>query len=340
MKKLIAILAVLMLVPFTAFGLEALSEDVLDDVTGQAGVSINLSVSIASVTMDTLAWGDSDGVGTSTDAGWVGLSNFSMTGIQVHPRADWVFGTDASKALLQFVTIDVATDPTGVLYDGATYVHINPGTLEIMVADMTTDVALGADAAAGLNQTLGSVGMSNLLVRLNQDNFIDIYSGQSVAATALGTTGSGVTMTFQFNVDVLSMDSLTWGDSDGVVDGGVTTGGTVGLYDFVIDDMTVTGTVTIDVATIGAGVACVGMPTSNAQIWSNVVYIYGLLNANNPGTTSDSFVHIGLNDIDVTIATMTTNVGFSNAATDTLGSIYASNIAITDINGFVDIFAH
>jgi hypothetical protein len=338
MKKLIAILAVLMLVPFTAFGLEALSEDVLDDVTGQAGVSINLDVRIASVTMDTLAWGDSDGVGGTSTGGWVGMSNFSMTGIQVHPRQDWVYGTDAAKSLLQFVTIDVATDPA--MYGGATYVHINPGTLEIVVAGMTTDVALGADAAAGLDQVLGSVGMTNLLVRLNQDNFIDIYSGQSALAASMGTTGSGVTMTFGFNVDVISMDSLTWGDSDGMVDGGVTTGGTVGLYGFVIDDMTVTGTVTIDVATIGAGVACVGAPTSTLQAWSNVVYIYGLLNANTPGTTSDSFVHIGLRDIDVTIATMTTNVGFSAAATDTLGSIYASNIVISDINGFVDIFAH
>lgn len=333
MKKLIAILAILMLVPFTAFGLEALSEDVLDDVTGQAGVSINMNVSIASVTMDTLAWGDSDGVGAT--GGWVGMSNFSMTGIQVHPRADWVYGTDADKALLQFVTIDVATDPA--MYGGATYVHINPGTLEIMVATMDTDLALGADAAAGLDQTLGTVSMSNLLVRLGQDNFIDIYSGQSALAASMGTTGSGVTMTFGFNVDIISMDSLSWGDSDGVFDGGVTTGGFVGLENFVIDDMTVSGTVTIDVATIGAGAAVTGPPASAADAWGNVVYIYDLLNA-----TSDSFVHIGFSDVNVTIATMTADcvVGTAGASNGTLGSIYASNIAINGVNGFVDIFAH
>jgi hypothetical protein len=337
MKKLIAILAILMLVPFTAFGLEALSEDVLDDVTGQAGVSINMEVQIDSVTMDTLAWGDADGLGGTSTAGWVGMSNFSMTGIQIHPRTDWVYGTDADKLNLQFVTIDVATDPA--MYGGATYVHINPGTLEIKVADMTTDLALGADAAAGLDQTLGSVEMVNLLVRMDRDNFIDIYSGQSAMAASMGTTGSGVTVTFGLNIDVISMDYLVWGDNDGILDGGMTTGGFVGLENFVIDDMKVSGTVTIDVATIGAGFAGIShAPTSVLEGLSNIIYIYDILNA-----TSDSFVHIGFKDVNVSIATMTADVvlGATGTTTNgTLGSMYASNIVVSNAHGFVDIFAH
>jgi hypothetical protein len=366
MKKLIAILAVLMLVPFSAFGLEALSEDVLDDVTGQAGVSINLDVNIASVTMDTLAWGDSDGVSytdasgtvTTHDGGWVGMSDFNMTDVEIHPRFDWVYGSDAEKAQLQFVTIDVATDPNpdpmSALYNGATYVHINPGTLEIVVESMTTDIALGKDAAAGLTQNLGSVGMTGLLIRLGQDNFIDIYSGQSVLAGLLGfPAASGVKITFDINIDMIHMDSLTWGDDDGIMDAGVTTGGTIGAFGFDITDMTLDGTVTIDVVTIGTGAVAItsGTPAhpttipEKLAIYSNVVYIYTLLNANNVTATgsrltSESYVHIGLDNINVHIGTLATNVGFSAASGDTLGSIYGSNININGINGFVDIFAH
>ena len=46
MKKVLAIALAMMLVPFTAFGLEMLEDSTLDNVTGQAGVSINVDVRV------------------------------------------------------------------------------------------------------------------------------------------------------------------------------------------------------------------------------------------------------------------------------------------------------
>jgi hypothetical protein len=106
MKKFIAILAVLMLVPFTAFGLESLSEDVMDNVTGQAGVSIAADINI-DLTMDTMAWGDSDGIDadTSDSEGWIGLKNFNMDNLRIRLNS----ALRATPGLIRLFTIDVAT---------------------------------------------------------------------------------------------------------------------------------------------------------------------------------------------------------------------------------------
>lgn len=85
MKKLALILAMLLVIPCSAFGLEMLNDSAMDEVTGQAGVSIALDDIQIFLNIERLAWIDcdgfssTDGYGTcSGDAGAVGISNFQL----------------------------------------------------------------------------------------------------------------------------------------------------------------------------------------------------------------------------------------------------------------------
>ena len=92
MKKLALILA-LMLVPCSAFGLEMLTDNALDDVTGQAGVSIAADDIQLFLNVERFAWIDCDGYGTSnayggdcdsTVGGAIYLDNFQMDTININ----------------------------------------------------------------------------------------------------------------------------------------------------------------------------------------------------------------------------------------------------------------
>ncbi|WDP92819.1 MAG: hypothetical protein HUN04_25090 [Desulfobacter sp.] len=78
MKKLIAIVSALFLFPFTALALTPMQDDQMNDVTGQAGVSIAIDTHVA-LHVDTIAWGDSDGTdgAGAEDGGWVGVSDMN-----------------------------------------------------------------------------------------------------------------------------------------------------------------------------------------------------------------------------------------------------------------------
>jgi len=92
MKKLALILA-LMLVPCTAFGLEMLTDNALDTVTGQSGVSIAADDVQIFLNVDRIAWIDCDGYGTSsayggdcdsTLGGALYLDNFQMDTLNIN----------------------------------------------------------------------------------------------------------------------------------------------------------------------------------------------------------------------------------------------------------------
>jgi hypothetical protein len=85
MKKILAIAVVLMMVPLSAYALEMLTEDVMDDVTGQAGVSIAVDDVKIFQSIDYLRYYDDDGLtdplglGNPTgDGASVGISNLTM----------------------------------------------------------------------------------------------------------------------------------------------------------------------------------------------------------------------------------------------------------------------
>jgi hypothetical protein len=93
MKKLALILA-LMLVPCTAFGLEMLNDNAMDQVTGQSGVAIAFDDVQMFLNIERLAWVDCDGfemgtagmpMGTCAGSGaMVSLNNFQIDVINVN----------------------------------------------------------------------------------------------------------------------------------------------------------------------------------------------------------------------------------------------------------------
>lgn len=220
------------------------------------------------------------------------------------------------------LTIDVATDAGedhGVA--NTTFVRIGLGSLEIAVSSMNIPVALGGstvptdppdDQIPNLNQTLGSVYMSGLMVRILGSSYVDIYNGRAGA--------QGVTLGLDVTVKSLKITQLSWGDADGFVGFGNTEeAGYVGLENLTIDGLTVKGKVDIDVATTG---------TTND-------YEDGV---------AVTFVRLGLNDLEIGLGAVdaTAVLGDKNDFSGTkyeLGSIYMSATTITFATGtYLDIF--
>lgn len=338
MKKLIAILAILMLVPFTAFGLEALSEDVLDDVTGQAGVSIAADI-MMDITMDTLAWGDSDGIDADNTqtAGWVGLKNLNITDLRIRLNTALI----PTPGAIRLFTIDVATDAVR-----GTYVHMLLGSQHITMASMTTDVELGS--TRDLGSQLGTMAMFGFDMVLNGDSYVDISAHG-------GPTGAGVTLDFDITVETIDIASCAWGDrdglgadpvfgpdatapTDGLLQGADTTvGGFVGLAGIAITNLTVTGQVMIDVCTLDTA----KVTTAGAAAGLVGVYASMLAVGYDGGTTG---VLIRLNDINFGIETFQADVVLAatndlTGGASTLGSIWMDNLDV-NVNGWVGIFAH
>jgi len=77
MKKvlLLTVVALFVMMPFASFAKTAISDSDLSALTAQTGVSIDFGtngVSISNVSIALQSWGDSDGFGTYTSAGFIG----------------------------------------------------------------------------------------------------------------------------------------------------------------------------------------------------------------------------------------------------------------------------
>jgi hypothetical protein len=154
MKKILAMAVVLMMVPFSAYALEMLTEEVMDEVTGQAGVSIAVDDVKIFQHITSLEYTDSDGAFIGDAAGSVGIANLKMmvninaitsldgSGLPVSPGQSAVFGdyTDPSYATFDFSNAD--TDGDG-LYDAfeARPIKIDVGNCAALTAGLTNNNA-------------------------------------------------------------------------------------------------------------------------------------------------------------------------------------------------------
>jgi len=289
MKRVLTILAILLL-PLSVWAMTPVTDNDLSNVTGQAGVSINQDV-LMNIHMDTMAWGDVDGLGnvgvgngtslgstglnpwtTVSAGGYIGINNFNMT-LRVKARTTDLYGgyNPTTYPGLRPLTIDVATTATNQdpnLYGtGVTFVRIGLGAMEIDVSAMSFDVALGAHTATPtLNQVLGTVSMGAIGIFISPYSYVDIYNG------ARGT-GSGVSFGIHMQIDEFIMNYISWGDKDGftnidTADAGTYIGqtyftwtgaagasaGYIGLNNLTVTGpILITGTVNIDVGTVKSG---------------------------------------------------------------------------------------
>ncbi|MDT8272191.1 MAG: hypothetical protein RRA35_03265 [Desulfomonilia bacterium] len=245
-----------------AFTGKSLSDSDLAGITGQAGISINLDITL-DYTADTVAWGDRDGHGsTYTDPGWVGFDSLTIENLHLWPRTDYSMDT-SNWHNLRFLTLDVATvnaaaygnalsfdfDPFEGNVDDATMVVIGIPTITLSIDRTNTEWMMGPNENSGFsiggqlggdyaaakhinkpdfNQTLGEFEMEDFNLSTGPDGYLLIGAHGTDATTLPGFTGSGVSI-FAHDTKVrLEIGSWSMKDTD--------TGSTFLLEGITIDD--------------------------------------------------------------------------------------------------------
>jgi len=184
MKKVLAIIAIVMLVPFTAFGMEMMADTALEDVTAQAGVSIAIVDVNMDMSINNIAWGDIDtstaagnmdiaGIPVEYTAGWINMNNFKADNIFVTMLA--VLDNNTTNPLTNGIYADPLKIDVATLSDtapfttvrGETAVCITLGDALVQVENMSMDIyvdnAAYSDTGATFNSTQGTEGYDSFL---------------------------------------------------------------------------------------------------------------------------------------------------------------------------------
>jgi len=366
MRKIITFLAVLvMLFPLSAMAMTPISDTEMADVTGQAGVSINLDITM-DLDIGVVSWGDKDGFSTGFDrttpyhtgdattwsydlgyivsgaplntaGGYVGLTTLAVNALNIKARHDtsttyWpalgarAFVPGANSGVTD---LEFLTIDVGSINTTTTWVKIGLGTLVVTMSDMSANVELGTTKNLRDGQKLGEIYLSNLTLYTAPGGYVTIYN-------ARGAGECGVTMGLAVGLDQVKFDAFSWGDCDGVDNSPFATGGPgyVGLANFVANKIGITGTVDIDVAQATAGWYAGAHSAYASGGWVPI----------NP-----SFIHIGFGQgLGVTMLSMDADVvvghtqGFTDAISDkSLGSLYVYDVDLQiGAGSWVDILGH
>jgi hypothetical protein len=293
--------------------------DIYNPADNDTATTLGFGLSVPRLTLDTLAWSDSDGIGGTTTAGYVGLRNLTINNLVITGQAT-------------IKTITVQSGDTGIylLPVGTAFVSLGFSKLDISMDSLNTNVALG-NRKSNLDQILGSVYLGGLDVEING----------SVNIHPPSVSTQGIVFDVDVNFSKFTLNVLSWGDADGV--GGNTTAGYVGLSNLTIVGLKVKGPVSIEVATVDPTVS----PTTTNEMLYNIYETHNM---------SPTFVHIGLgtgnaNDNPSTTASLA--IGMTSLSADVvldrtktltnrsgvLGSIYLAGVSAR-VNGWVHIGAH
>jgi hypothetical protein len=284
MKKLLTAIALIacLILPLSVMAMTSISDNELSAVTGQAGVSISMDVE-AQLTINTLAWGDSDGINHGsnlieyavpgyTSAGFVGLDNLSMT-IHISGRTDGPYSISNGGAYTGWLaslplTIDVGTNSTG-----NTLVAIGLPTAHIVLDALTTNIFVSggtlAGGPSGTIQQLGQIYLSNVDVKMGQatgNTAMPNDAGYVTigAADATGGTNAGVHIGLNVKIGSIYIGTMSYGNTN-IIPGGLlnpvyTSGGYIGMKNFTIGNVTINGGVSIGLHTTDLMSAIYALP--------------------------------------------------------------------------------
>jgi hypothetical protein len=130
MKKVLFWVAIAALVPFVAWaGMSAITDTELQDVKGQTGITIDMSVSISAGDM---AWEDDDGFGGAGSTGAVIQSGMTMPTIS-----------------FSNVIVDAGTNTT------SSYLQIDTGTTNLITGTMIISDLIIGDSITATSNSLG-----------------------------------------------------------------------------------------------------------------------------------------------------------------------------------------
>jgi len=165
MKKLV-LAAIMMLVPFSAFALDSMTDDALDKMTAQEGVTITFENVVINQEAADMAWTDGDGLDGDTTAGTVYIAQ----------------GGDTVTTITGSLTIDVATATTPIaiagsagIAAGTSFVKIGLPSVSQTASNKTMDISLNSTVAAG-TQVLGSLYQAGGNSSINAGSAIYIHS--------------------------------------------------------------------------------------------------------------------------------------------------------------------
>jgi hypothetical protein len=166
MKRTLVFVAVLMLVPMAAFGMEELTDDVMGDITGQAGVTIEfVGTTTVQATSSGVAWGDPDGEAAyATDVDGDTIAD----NLPAHVRVDGAMTTTTTVGD-GYMTIDLEGSRGVVI--GLEHmdvdVEMTAAVLQISSGAGSATPDWGVDPAAiPLDQVLGVVSLGSTAVDL------------------------------------------------------------------------------------------------------------------------------------------------------------------------------
>ena len=335
MKRKMAVACLLAMMPLPAFAKTVLPDKDLVDVTGQAGVSINMDVTF-NLHMDSSAWGDADGLGagSGTTSGWIGWKNFDAKNV----TAKFIPDPVTSQPVLMSIDIatEGATNPDGY-GAGTSFVRVGTGSLELSMDSLDFDAALGNKDTLVPEETLGSVYLGNLLMDFNSASRIDIYS------TTPQANGSGVVLNFDVTVDKLKMAALSWGNA-GSLWGTTTTGGYFGLSGVNVNKLHIVGPVTFNVATVTPGTTDPMMAIYSQVMGPNTTFVrVGLGTGDSSSGSTISGTSFTPGAFGISMASFAGDLKVADnkqlVGGQTMGSFLLSNVMF-GVNGWVDIMAH
>ena len=272
---------------------------------GRMGLGVSVDAAIDRISLAALSLGDCDGYkGTNsfgndfTKAGYVGLKDTFITGVTVSGS----------------MGIDVMTDDVGGKQkDSITkFIHMALGNLDddvnISMKSLDTTLVLGDKKDfSGTVGVLGTIYMNNLQMQAN--GYLDIYNpAANNEATTLG---------FGLKIPLLKLDTLAWGDSDGFA--GATGAGYRGWRNLTINNLSITGDITLYENTVQAG------------------------DTDTKFSIGTTFVNLNINNVNVSMAYMTRDVALGNSKDNlnqVLRSVSWSNVSLGINTGTIQIAPH
>jgi hypothetical protein len=171
MKKILAIAAVLMLLVPMAYALESIEDMDLDNVTGQAGISLynyNGAMTI-NASLEGISWGDPDGYSASGTP----AAGFIKIQALVNTTTAGTIGIGITQAVGNEVKIEV--DDDGIFVDsGTTGITVTPPAMLRISVQAGYSALWGSANIASESVTLGDLGLGALSVTVNTPQVLRI----------------------------------------------------------------------------------------------------------------------------------------------------------------------
>lgn len=246
MKKTLACMTVVMLfvmTPFVSLAKTAISNDELDAVIAQEGITIDCGISVTDPIPTLFSYGDGDGFTGYPDAGWFGLRNISVGGDEIY--------------LTGLMTIDIGSS--------GSVTKLNIGLPLVDYIAMSHRATLSLSTTKTLDTagqpSLGSLYQDMFELLINNTPGSDSQGNGSITLSSHAATQG---LEIEFSAVNFSVPStairLSYGDADGFT--GYTTAGYFGVRYLLAENgaggstvplVTLNGTMEIDVGT-NAGV--------------------------------------------------------------------------------------